>query len=236
MDHFLSILTGICGGAILLLIPKTRTHILWVVIITLIIVIAIELFSLSPYSIKFERDGNQFTEVQKVAKIEEPLNSTNISSTESQKKPIVKIQQENPTHVSQLKSGNQANLQRSSIESDNGFVNEVQHEGYLTIRVLENKQPIPFVNYWVSCAKDKQTEPNDKKVLSQEIFIGDYNGTAFINCKINNERWLLDMFTTELKMPNCNIEINGKIIPDNYIIKSQNKESANYKIELKKIN
>jgi hypothetical protein len=183
-------------------------------------------------SIKENNKKNQFEEAQKNSKVEEALHATNIPSTNSQIKPNVKVQQENSTHVSQMKPDNLTQLQRGSIKSDNEFDNEVQHEGYLKIKVLENKQPIPFVNYWVSCAKPKG-KTDDSKALSQEIFIGDFSGIAFINCKINDDRWFLEV--GEPMMPNCHIVINGKIIPDKYIVMTNDNKSSNYTIKLKRI-
>jgi hypothetical protein len=223
----LSALVTIGGGAVLYLFPKTRKHYWWVLILS-VILISIILFRGSPYRIKIERENNQPIEAQK-----EPV--------EAQKEPALGITNEgvtleNQVNNSEIESESQNRQQSPTLNSITELDNEVQHDGYLTIKVLENSQPIPFINYYVSCAKTNQQEPNDKKMLFVKILIEDFNGTAFINCKVNNDRWLLDRFKSELKMPNCYLEVNGKIIPDKYIVKTENGESANYKVILKRKN
>jgi hypothetical protein len=121
------------------------------------------------------------------------------------------------------------------MNTENGPNNEVQHKGTLVIRVLSNSKPISFIGSYVSCAIKKQPEVYDP-VYSKEVTISNDCKLAFINCKINDERWLLDMYVPEMKMPNCNIEINGRIIPAEFIEQSDDRKSANYKIRLKKIN
>ena len=231
LSIILSLLIGIAAGAILYFIPRTREHYLSVVIITILIIIIILLIKNSPYSIQIVSEKNKQQEIQQTPKIEEPLKDTTIPSNESLIKHNIKTQQENQRNLPEKKADNQVQQQNTSTKSDNELDNEVKHDGYLTISVLENNQPIPFVNYWVSCAKPER-KTDDSKVLSQEIFIGDFSGTAFINCKINDDRWFLEV--GKPMMPNCYIVINGKIIPDKYIVMTNDNKSSNYTIKLKR--
>lgn len=237
-----TIVLNLIGNLIWKYIPKTKKGVdLWIsfALISICVLLLINnkenLNPISDFYKKTATDTIKQPEQQQTPKKNESFDSTNISSTESQKKLIVKIQQENKKRIAEINSDNHIRQQSTSIKLDSDLDNIVQHKGYLTIKVLENSLPIPFIDYYISCEKEKHQGSNDRKVLSQEIFIGEYNGTGFINCKINNDRWLLDKWKDELKMPNTVIEINGKIIPDRYIIISNNEESANYRIKLERI-
>lgn len=113
--------------------------------------------------------------------------------------------------------------------------NEVEHNGTLKIRILKDSTPIPFIGYSISCAKDEQ--PQYFNATTEKVVeIGNCDETL-INCKLSQQRWLLDRYKSPNIILNYNLEINGKIIPSNkeYIIETENdnKKSADYVILLK---
>lgn len=241
MDILILILAGfattLTAGILVYHYPNNKQTIITIGIVILLIISTLFVlknftFSISSSGIVFE-NNNKTEELQTYNTDDSGTNKQN-SMVVDGKKPTNKITKDNNS-MTGAKYGSQIHPQFKPSTQSKKIDNEVEHQGFLRIRVICNSQPITFIGSYVSCAQNKQPELYNSKVSYVEIGIQDDCEIAFINCKINNERWLLDRYTPELKMPNCNIEINGKIILDNYIVKTENGESANFTVKLKRI-
>ena len=197
------------------------------------------LFILKTFTISISSNGIAFEENNKIEELQtynpdESYKNNQGSSGAPVEKPTDKLAKENNS-MSEAISRSQTQPQIMPTTQSKKLDNEVEHQGSLKIRVICNSQPITFIGTYVSCAQNEQRQLYNPGISHIEIAIRNDCDIALINCLINKERWLLDRITPELKMPNCNIEINGKIIPDNYIVKSEDGESANYKVKLKRL-
>jgi hypothetical protein len=119
-----------------------------------------------------------------------------------------------------------------SNDTNNKIIYKNQKDRILRIRIIKNNEPQPFLGYFVSCAKTPGNVLFETIKTSVEVPISEDENIAFINCKLNNERWLLDRFAGQLVLEDYDLEINGKIISKEKIEKTSNGESANYKVNL----
>jgi hypothetical protein len=241
MENLILIVSGFIttlgSGILVYHYPNNKRKIITIGV-TVVLILCI-LFILKTFTISISSSGIVFEKNNKAGELQ--TYNTNDSNTNKQsssvghnEKPTNKLTKENNS-MTEANSESQIQSQIMPSTQSEKLDNVVEHQGFLKIRVLCNSQPITFIGTYVSCAQNEQRQFYNTGISQIEIAIRNDSDIALINCLINKERWLLDRFTPELRMPNCNIEINGKIISNNYIVKTDDGESANYKVKLKRL-
>lgn len=104
----------------------------------------------------------------------------------------------------------------------------VAHDGTLNVKVLKGTYPQKFIGAYVNCAKGEDEVHFQNGVTEYEVTIHEETETAYINCRMNKDRWLADATTPPLVMNEHSLEVNGTIIPAKYVEKTLNGKSANF--------